>query len=66
MFIAHTIENSILFYHPETGKYSVHTFIPHNELLGDVVIQSKGKFYLSKWYEIKTGSFRNVLGEVNQ
>lgn len=62
--IAHTLDGSILFYHPETGRYSVYVFIPHSELMADVVVQNNGKFYFSKWYEYDPGLFRNAVGKV--
>jgi hypothetical protein len=61
--IVNKIDNTILFYHPETGKYSIKTFIHHKELLADAVLE-KDDFYLSKWYLRNDGVMQSAVGEV--
>jgi len=62
--IAHTVNNTILFYHPETGCYNIETFIPHKELFADVVIGMNNKFYLSKWHKHHDGKYYNSIGVI--
>jgi len=62
--IAHQIDNTILFYHPETGKYHIKTYIQHPELHADVMIDNKSDFELSAWYKHKDGKIFSVIGEV--
>jgi len=64
MMIVATIENIILFYHPETGKYNVKTYIPHKELDADVVIDKDSDFEISKWYERNDGFFYSATGRM--
>lgn len=57
-------ENSILFYHPETGVYNIKTYVQQEELKADVVFDRNGDFELNKWYQRKNGKMFSVTGEI--
>lgn len=62
--IVTTLDNTVLFYHPETGKYNIKTYIPHKELDADVMFDREGDFELSKWYHNKDGKIYSAIGMV--
>jgi len=64
--IAYQIDNTIIFFHSETGRYHIKTYIQHYELNADVVFDNKDNFDLILWYERSDGKVFNVLGEIEK
>lgn len=64
MMLTCQINNTIIFYHPETGCYNIKIYIPHKELKADVVIDKDSNFELSEWHMRKDGKIFSVIGQI--